>query len=266
MLCEYEMKTFGRNFNFYETYETASWIESAASDISSFIEVPWEDEQVIKALVKYSKISILHFYIYYLLAVIKREAYQDNSYEIFPEDINEFREVFTTYEIELQDENNFDPYDDEYDENEHFFKWFIYHKDSFEILWEKITDEVFHLLYANRSFLLIFNQSLSLYLRDNPEIIPSKHRNTHGKILRAKYIPAWAKKAVYFRDQGRCVLCLKDLSGLLSTDRVVHYDHIVPLNSWGVNDPCNLQLLCEKCNLKKSSNKATTGIRYRDWW
>ncbi len=121
MLCEYEMKTFVRKFNFYETYETASWIESAASDISSFIEVPWEDEQVIKALVKYSKISILHFYIYFLLAVIKREEYRDNSYDIFPEDINEFKEVFRTYEIELQDEKKFDPYDDEYDENEYFW-------------------------------------------------------------------------------------------------------------------------------------------------
>lgn len=260
------MKSFCRKLNFYETYETASWIESAASDLSSFIEVPWEDDQAINALVKYSKISILHLYIYNLLAVIKREEYKDNMYDKYPEDINEFMEVFTKYEIELKDENSFDPYDDEYDENEYFFKWFTYHEDSFEILWEKITDEVFHLLYANRNFLLIFNQTLSTYLKDNPEIIPKKYRDKNGKILRAAYIPAWAKKAVYFRDQGRCVLCLTDLSGLLSTDRVLHYDHIVPLYSWGVNDPCNLQLLCEKCNLKKSSNKAKTGIRYRDWW
>ena len=257
------MKTFVRKFNFYETYETASWIESAASDVSSFIELPWQDTQVNNALIKFSKISILHFYIYCLLAVIKRGEYRDNSSEIYPEDIKDFREVFRTYEIKLKAEKKIDPNDDE---NEYFYKWFLYHEDSFELLWGKIADEVFHLLYANRNFLLVFNQSLSDYLRENPEIIPSKYRDIHGKILRAKYIPTWAKKAVYFRDQGRCVLCLKDLSGLLSTDRVVHYDHIVPLNSWGVNDPCNLQLLCEKCNLKKSSNKATTGIRYRDWW
>jgi hypothetical protein len=260
------MKTFARKFNFYETYETASWIESAASDKKSFIEVPWEDDKVIKALVKYSKTSILHFYIYYLLAVIKREEYRDNSCEIYPEEIDSFRKIFRNYEIRLQNEKKFDPYDDKYDENEYFYKWFLYHENSFEILWEKITDEVFHLLFANRGFLLVFNQTLSDYLKENRDIIPFGYRNSNGKILRAKYIPTWAKKAVYFRDQGRCVLCLKDLSGLLSTDTSIHYDHIVPLSSWGVNDPCNLQLLCEKCNLKKSSNKATTGIRYRDWW
>ena len=93
------MKSFCRKLNFYETYETASWIESAASDLSSFIEVPWEDDQAINALVKYSKISILHLYIYYLLAVIKREEYMDNMYDKYPEDINECKEVFTKYEV-----------------------------------------------------------------------------------------------------------------------------------------------------------------------
>ena len=164
-LCVFEMKSFARKFNFFETYETASWIESAASNMSSFIEIPWKDEQVIKSLVKYSKISILHFYIYYLLAVIKREEYRDNYCEIYPEDINPFKEIFSTYEIKLKNEKKFDPYDDEYDENEHFYKWFLYHEDSFEILWEKITDEVFHLLYANRSFLLVFNKSLSEFFK-----------------------------------------------------------------------------------------------------
>ncbi|MCK5485733.1 MAG: HNH endonuclease [Desulfobacterales bacterium] len=53
---------------------------------------------------------------------------------------------------------------------------------------------------------------------------------------------------------------------MLSTDQVIHYDHIVPLNCWSVNDPCNLQLLCEECNLKKGGIHASTSIRYREWW
>lgn len=230
------------------------------------MEIPWEDRNVAKALGSFSKVSILHHYIYHLLSVEKRREYRENTYDRSPDEIDDFRKVFKDYQIDLRDEKSFQPYGDDYDEYEHFYLWFLYHEDSFTLLWENITDEVFHLLFANRGFLLIFNKSLAFYLEGHPEIIPREYRDDNCKIKRANNIPIWTKKAVYFRDQGKCVLCFKDLTGLLSTDQVVHYDHIVPLNCWGINDPCNLQLLCEECNLKKGGFAGSTGIRYREWW
>jgi hypothetical protein len=260
------MKQTPKEFRFFETYETASWLEAAATAPESFMEVPWEDRNVVKALGYFSKVSLLHFYIYHLLAVEKRREYQENLYDRMPDEIDDFKNVFKDYKIDLRDENDFQPYGDDYDEHEHFYLWVSYHEESFTLLWEKITDEAFHLLFANRGFLLIFNKSLSSYLEDHPKIIPIKYRDNYGKIKRANNIPVWVKKAVYFRDQGKCVFCFKDLTGLLSTDQVIHYDHIVPLNCWGINDPCNLQLLCEECNLKKGGSQASTSIRYKEWW
>jgi 5-methylcytosine-specific restriction endonuclease McrA len=76
----------------------------------------------------------------------------------------------------------------------------------------------------------------------------------------------WVRDAVFFRDHGRCVLCQVDLSGLLATDRSDHFDHMVPLEKWGINDPCNIQLLCEVCNLRKAAGESVTGYRYSPRW
>jgi hypothetical protein len=146
-----------------------------------------------------------------------------------------------------------------------FYQWFLSQEASFEHLWEKLTDESFHILFANRSFLLKFNRAVSERLRGDPSLVPPEERGVAGRIRR-RSPPAWARSAVFFRDQGRCVLCHVDLSGLLSTDRVDHFDHMVPLAEWGINDACNLQLLCEACNLKKSAGEAVTGNRYSAWW
>ncbi|MBC2705663.1 HNH endonuclease signature motif containing protein [Desulfobacula sp.] len=260
------MKNNLKEFRFFETYETASWLEHAVTSPDTFIELPWEDDDVRKSLCKYSKVSVLEQYIFSMLAVEKRISYRKNIYDLMPDDIAEFKSIFSEYGIELRNENSFNPFGDEYDEYDHFYLWFEYQEDSFVHLWEQITEEVFHLLFSNRGFLLDFNKSLSTYIENNSDIVPANYRNDNGKIKRASNLPAWVKKAVFFRDQGRCVFCHKDLSGLLSTDRVIHYDHMVPLNRWGVNDPSNIQLLCEECNLKKGGNHLSTSTRYKEWW
>ncbi|MEQ9307359.1 MAG: HNH endonuclease signature motif containing protein, partial [Marinoscillum sp.] len=68
--------------------------------------------------------------------------------------------------------------------------------------------------------------------------------------VRRKNIPAWAKKAIYSRDRGKCAICNTDILFELSEND--HIDHIIPLARGGCNDIVNLQLLCQKCNLKKS--------------
>ena len=133
--------------------------------------------------------------------------------------------------------------------------WLREHEDTFSHLWEKMADEVFHLLFGNRSILLIFNSALAQF------------RRTRGDdpTPRCK-IPQWVKRAVYFRENGKCALCRKDLSGLIAFDVRQHYDHIVPLKSLGANDPCNIQLLCLGCNLAKGAAQARTSSMYEPWW
>ena len=120
-----------------------------------------------------------------------------------------------------------------------FRQWFYSQEDGFDLLWEKMTNEVFYLLFANRAFLMQFNLSLANFLRLGQVEIPPEYLDKKGVLKRQTYFPTWVKKAIYYRDQGRCVLCQRDLSGLLSTDQHIHFDHIVPLNLWGSNDPCN---------------------------
>ena len=258
-----------KDFRFhYVVYELASMVEGNASEPYSFIEVNWESPAVIQSLCRFSKVSILHYYIFAETAVYFRRDYRKNADSFEQDEIAEIEVLFQTYGVKL---NSFEEFyklrkAELRDYDNVFYQWFSSQEDQFEELWEVVTLEVFQLLFANRAFLLDFNQSLAEYLRSGVVSVPSNYLSKSGHIKRDGHIPSWLKKAVYFRDHGRCVLCQKDLTGLISVDQTLHYDHIVPLHQWGINDPCNIQLLCDKCNLQKSGEAAVTGIRYPSWW
>lgn len=116
----------------------------------------------------------------------------------------------------------------------------------------QLSRELFYILFQNRDFLYRFNNYMS---------------SGNGSIFPRCNIPLWVKRAVKFRDRGRCVCCGKDLSGALDCEdeNVVHYDHIVSLHEGGLNDVCNIQLLCRECNLSKSSD-SYTNTTYKDWY
>ena len=80
-------------------------------------------------------------------------------------------------------------------------------------------------------------------------------------------IPHWAKRAIWFRDRASCVFCGADLSGIQNNlgDRAVHFDHMISLSEYGLNDVANLQLTCRKCNLRKLSKSGTTS-KYYQWY
>ena len=61
-------------------------------------------------------------------------------------------------------------------------------------------------------------------------------------------IPGSVKLLVYKRDQGKCVHC--------NSDKELHFDHIIPVSKGGGNSDENIQILCQRCNLKKSANIA----------
>lgn len=116
----------------------------------------------------------------------------------------------------------------------------------------KLSRELFYVLFQNRDFLYRFNYYLS-----------TKSKNH----MQRCNIPTWVKRAVKYRDRGKCVCCGRDLSGILDCEdqNSIHYDHIVSLKDGGINDVSNIQLMCRSCNLRKSSNSYTHQV-YKDWY
>lgn len=119
-----------------------------------------------------------------------------------------------------------------------------------------VVDDVFTLLYSNKKFLYDFNLQLSelivnLKKIDNPDCLKKD-----GVINRCDYIPQWLKDGVFHRDKGRCQICGCDLTRMLNLDNKINYDHIIPLDNGGTNDPTNFQITCEHCNKSKGARSS----------
>lgn len=61
-----------------------------------------------------------------------------------------------------------------------------------------------------------------------------------------RYITSSVKMEVWRRDGGKCVEC--------GSKEKLEYDHIIPVSKGGSSTARNVQLLCEKCNRRKSDN------------
>lgn len=80
------------------------------------------------------------------------------------------------------------------------------------------------------------------YIGHNEDItitVPIKKR------VRRK-LPTAIQVAVWERDAGKCVQC--------GSTEELEFDHIIPLSKGGANTISNIQILCSKCNLRKSNN------------
>lgn len=62
---------------------------------------------------------------------------------------------------------------------------------------------------------------------------------------RIRYIPKNVQREVWRRDIGSCVEC--------NSKERLEFDHIIPVSKGGGNTSRNIQLLCERCNRKKSN-------------
>ena len=67
---------------------------------------------------------------------------------------------------------------------------------------------------------------------------------------RRKSIPGRLRHKVFQRDGYRCVEC-----GASNEETTLHVDHIKPVAKGGTNNINNLQTLCKKCNLAKSTDE-----------
>jgi len=87
----------------------------------------------------------------------------------------------------------------------------------------------------------------SLRILVEPEFVPLENNSDdsiEGKPDR--HVPSSVKLAVWRRDSGKCVEC--------GSKEKLEYDHIIPVSKGGSNTERNIQLLCEKCNRKKSAS------------
>ena len=107
----------------------------------------------------------------------------------------------------------------------------------------------FEILFRDKEFLLNFQLKIKEVIENCIEKKSSIFKK-NGNIKRV-HIPAWLKKAIFYRDKGKCQLCGKDVSGLFNHYNELNYDHLLPLGAGGTNDSTNFILLCCECNQMK---------------
>lgn len=143
----------------------------------------------------------------------------------------------------------------------------------YEDLLEKFAREVFFILFADREVLLGFNMMVAQHMQELEEHPPEEELLEgvvqyfeRPGILKRAYMPEWVRRAVFFRDRGRCVKCRADLTGLVSLWSEDNFDHMVALAANGLNDITNIQLLCALCNQRKGDGASFTSSEYEDWY
>jgi HNH endonuclease len=246
-------------FLFHRVYEMADMVSALVQASYGFEELAWEAPDVSRCLQRFTKASVLGYFCYTHIRLhdLKTARKDPENFNIADLEaaLQRYLIPFVSFR-EFMRKNHPEEQDDHYIELEHLHSWMVsQEEEAFSTLWERMADEVFHLLFGNRGFLLTFNVELAAFRQERGDT-PS-HRCA---------IPQWVKRAVYFRENGKCALCKSDLSGLVAVDPKQHYDHIVPLKALGTNDPCNIQLLCAKCNLVKAASAARTSAIYEPWW
>jgi len=242
-----------KEYKFDSIYDLVSLIDGHVKNGSEFWN--YDEELFVKCATKFSKFTLLHLYTITTALNYYRRDFRKNGDCIDEDGIQYWYGLFETYKVK------YDRFD--FEKEEDIYCWYEKSENTFSNLFEKMADEVFHILFSNRNFLLQFNELLHNTTIDAS--IPIERLTKKGTIKRIN-IPIWVKKAVFHRDKGRCVYCNTDLTNIYNTLINSNYDHMVPLDLMGVNDPCNIQLTCERCNKRKSNEEGSTGIKYIPWW
>lgn len=135
-------------------------------------------------------------------------------------------------------------------EDEERFYDFTSESDRYHDALDELTDEVFHVLFNDVQFLEHFNRLCSDYIGNCG--FGGELRKKAGTLKRVA-IPVWAQRAIFHRDKGECRQCKTSVASTINQVESERYDHIIPLAGFGANDVTNLQLLCERCNGRKSA-------------
>ncbi len=242
-----------QEFKFKNIYELADLIDSHVKEGTEFWN--YNDDYFLNAATKFSKSTLLHLYIITTAFNYYRRDFRKNGDLEDEESMEKWYSLFDTYQIQIRKFN--------FKGKQEIADWFDKNRNRFEELLNKMADEVFYILFANRQFLLDFNNLTAITVIGTK--FPAEFLTAKGTIKR-RPVPKWVQTAVFHRDKGRCVFCFTDLTSLVNTLTSSNYDHIVPLDLFGTNDPCNIQLTCEKCNKSKTNKDGATSSLYMSWW
>lgn len=264
------------SLEFYETYYNANILTNIISDPFTYIHKihDWyvDDEEEV-FLTAFPKLSRLHGFASHVISELIWEKIsevkkENNSYNLWIDRALKYHDLpcegfgrFLRDQVVPSsgwDEDNV----------------FDYHQElmltgEMGDLIDRLSMEVFHVLFANRKVLRDFNVFLSSMFQGQFSEIPSSDLGQKLKkpgVLKRVGIPMWVKRAVFYRDRGMCSLCQKDLSGILSTQPDSQYDHMIPLAEGGMNDVTNIQLLCQSCNGEKSGKVVPVSSLYESWY
>ena len=119
-----------------------------------------------------------------------------------------------------------------------------------------IVDDVFSILYMDKNFMHEFNRQCSEIIKQLKKVDYPDLLKEDGVIKRISYYPTWFKRGIEYRDKCRCSICGCDLSSAFTTIVDENFDHIIPLQLGGNNDPSNWQLTCETCNKSKGDRSS----------
>lgn len=242
-----------QEFKSQNIYEIADLIDNSAKAGVEFWN--YNEKYFVDASTKFSKETLLHMYIAITAMNYYRRDFRKNGDCECDESMEKWYSLFSLYGIKIPKFN--------FEKSEDIYVWFEKHNRKFQRLFDLMSEEVFYILFANRQFLLNFNTITSNTVQET--VYSKKNLSRKGTIKRVG-IPTWVQKAVFHRDKGRCIFCFTDLTNLINTLTSSNYDHIVPLDLYGTNDPCNIQLTCEKCNKTKARKGGTTSNIYIPWW
>lgn len=262
---------------YFETYYFANIVNNILNTPFEYIRSLNEffgDENYVNFLEPFPKTSRLHDFISFIIDSINYEDTKESENELFLKGkrklwiemaLEHYEFEFDSFQDWLKEKNISQTIED--DIADYFRDLRLY--GSYDDLLEKMSEEIFFILFLNRKTLQKFNQMISHQIQDkelaelNADDLLFFRKNG---VLKRVDIPKWVKRAVLHRDRGMCVNCHKDVSGQINIGKIENFDHIIPLSIGGINDFTNIQLLCENCNKSKRAKNIPTSIKYEKWY
>lgn len=251
-------------FNFSESYSYADKVRKAIFENDFLIEPIDVASDLDNQIFKPQKWTLLHDYIDHIVRDDLNFYFRGGGWDY--DDVNPLFSMLDTHEIEyLALEKYIEEHyrDDETGETvavteehieQHKYEYALYYLEEIALdnLPSMIVPEVFTLLFSDREAMKAFNLKVADTLGN--------------RTPRCTYWPKWLKRALFCREKGLCAICKADLTSLFHVNGKLAIDHIVPIALNGVNDPTNLQILCQACNGKKSGTKVVTSNALPVFW